>query len=304
MSYSLRFDNKNTFEKVLTDSINLFLGAGFSVLANNKEGQPLPLGNQLKNEIIDFFQETNSSRLSLSQLATILEAKNKSEFRAFLRHRFSVESLDKRYFVLEQLACEKIFTTNVDNLVHKIYEKSTRHYIHDVIAHGPSFSDRAAIDYVPLHGSILNEEKPLVFNTLDIASSFSDDPDKWHALTQNLQNTPTLFWGFSLDDADVLQAINPTSIKGREHKPKWILLKDDDQATSQYFEALGFQIIIGDTTTFLDYLLKLQIAKKVSPFIPTSSPTEVLFPYDSVPQAGNVPVRPILEFYLKSTNLE
>lgn len=298
MTYPYRFDNKSTFEKALADNINLFLGAGFSILASNKEGRSLPLGNQLKEELIEYFEEESSDKLSLSQLATILQAKNKDEFRTFLRNRYSVESFGESYFVLEQLSVNKVFTTNVDNLVHRIYEKSTRHYIHDVIAHGPSFSDRAAIDYVPLHGSILNEENPLVFNTLDIASSFSDDPDKWHALTQNLQNTPTLFWGFSLDDADVLQAINPASVKGREHKPKWILLKDEDQATSQYFEALGFQLIIGDTTTFLEFLNALQVGQNASPFISTSSPTEVLFPYDCIPQVGKVPVRPIMEFYL------
>ena len=44
-------ENENNFRSALSKGINLFLGAGFSVLAKNKDGSHLPLGEGLKDEL-------------------------------------------------------------------------------------------------------------------------------------------------------------------------------------------------------------------------------------------------------------
>ena len=52
----LSIEGDQAFKNALRDGINLFLGAGFSVLAKNKANDTLPLGNKLKKMLIDLAQ--------------------------------------------------------------------------------------------------------------------------------------------------------------------------------------------------------------------------------------------------------
>ena len=70
--------------------------------------------------------------------------------------------------------------------------------------------------------------------------------DRWYKLTQQLQGFPTLFWGYNVGDADVLQALNPDTINQRTQEEKWIILRNTDEATQEYFRALGFSLIIAN----------------------------------------------------------
>jgi len=248
------------------------------------------------SELVTKFGLSDVAGLSLSQVSAILESSKKDEFYNFLKKRFTVAKFDSKYSALESINIKAIFSTNIDDLLFKIYAKSVAHYINDLMLRGPSFSDRTAIDLIPLHGSIIHEDESLTFSTLDIASSFSSDPDKWHVLTERLQANPMLFWGYSITDAGVLQALSPLTSKGRTQKHKWILLRERDKAAIQYFQALGFYIIISDTLEMLDYLLAFKPTSVRAK--PSSRATRHLFPDLAIPSVGEVPVRPLLEFYL------
>jgi len=184
----------------------------------------------------------------------------------------------------------------VDDLVFKIYANSRGFYVRDVMMQGPAFRDRSAVDYVALHGSVAHEGEPLSFSPLDLAGAFSSDPDRWHFLTNRLQQYPTLFWGYSLADAGVLQALNPTTVRGRSYQPRWIVLANRDAAAVSYFEALGFQAIFARTEAILDWLSIATAKRKPEP--PRSAQdSRQLFRAEAIPDIGNVPVRPIQDFY-------
>lgn len=293
----MNIENQNTLRKALADGINLFLGAGFSVLARDVTGAELPVGGQLAAELSRAFQLSGTEGLSLPQLCTILESEQLARLREYLRRRYTVESFDRRYAALSNINVGTIFTTNIDDLIHKIYAKVDSHYINDVTSRGAAFGDRTAIDYVPLHGSVAHAEDKFTFSITDLATAFSSDPDKWHLLTGRLQSFPTLFWGYSLADAGALQAISSSASKGRPHHDKWMCMRTPDEATTRYFKALGFHIIIADTGEMLNYLATLPGS------VPTrlaniAMPTGSLFPEYAVPPAGTVPVRPLQDFYL------
>jgi hypothetical protein len=290
-------EHENTFQQALENGINLFVGAGFSVLAKDAKGEFIPTGPSLKNELLKIFDIDELSTLGLPQICTILEAERKDDFYNFLKLRFSVDTYDERYNSLDKLALKTIFTTNIDDLLYKVFALSSDHYINDITLRGPSFDKKTAIDLIPLHGSIVHEGEQLVFSTLDLAVAFSTDPDKWHFLTQRIQMHPTIFWGYSLEDAGVLQAISPITSRGRVHATKWIVLRSQDEATSKYFRSLGFETIIGDTSEFLDYI-NAYAFKRYSDT--QSSGISEKFPQWSLPAVGTVPARPILEFYLGS----
>jgi ABC-type polar amino acid transport system ATPase subunit len=292
----LTIEYENTFKTALSREINLFLGSGFSLLAQDKAGRNLPTGAEFKTELINKFNLKSVDTLTLPQISAILESENKDEFYSYINERFTIENYHEKYSALDKINVKTIFTTNVDDLIYKIFSNSQTHYIQDILQRGPSLNDKSAIDLITLHGSVVHKFEPMVFNTLDLASTFSSDPDKWNFLVRKLQVAPTLFLGYSLEDAGVLRAISPTSAKGRSQETKWIVLYKNDEGAVQYFKALGFNIIIGSTLDLLDYIYDfIRLQPKPSSNLATTSS---LFPEESLPPVGTVPVRALLDFYL------
>jgi tetratricopeptide (TPR) repeat protein len=288
-------EHSNTLREALRNPINLFLGAGFSVHARNFVGKQLPAGDELRDKLVDDFQLPALAKLPLAKICTILEATRKDQLEDYLVNTFRVDSFDPAYLVLNELPISAIFTTNIDTLVPQIFCNSENRYLNDIVRSGPSYSDKTAIDYVALHGSITHTEG-FTFNPVTIASSFSSDPDRWHFLTQRLQKAPTVFCGYGLEDAGVLEALNPLTIGGRELKSKWILVKDHDEATEAFYRALGFNIIIGDILDLLRWLRdNIPLIDNIRQDSSVSK-HPALVDY-VIPNPKTVPVRPIRDFY-------
>jgi SIR2-like protein len=194
----MNITNENTLRSALTDGINLFFGSGFSVLARNASDQPMPVGNELTIELGEEFGVTNADHLSLSQICTIIRSTRSLDLDEFLRRRFRITDYDERYENLEKLNIRAIFTTNIDNLIFRIFQNSRRRFVNDITIRGPAHSDREAIDFVPLHGSVVHESGDFIFSAKEIATAFASDPDMWYFLTRRIQESPTLFWGYRL----------------------------------------------------------------------------------------------------------
>ncbi|MHA1169384.1 MAG: SIR2 family protein [Candidatus Hodarchaeales archaeon] len=292
----MKIENENTFRK------SFFLGSGFSVLAKDSEGRFLPTSGELLSELALNFRMPDSQSIGLSKLSTILIRSREIEFREYLMKRFTVRDFDPIYHNIENIHIKNIFTTNVDDLIYKIFEKSTVFYIQDKELRGPSFFDRHAIDYVPLHGTVINDNRPLTFSTIDIASAYHSDSDRWHALTSALQAHPTLFWGYSLEDSGTLEALNLDATYNREQMHKWIIIdpKHSDANLKDYYKALDFDIIESSTQEMLKFLS--DISTTVIEETQIDEKTDVLrkFPKERIPEVGVVPVRPLIEFYLGS----
>ena len=291
----MRIENESNFLAALSNGVNLFLGAGFSVLAEDKQGQALPSGSKLCEELIqEFGLPTNLQ--DLTHVATILKNTAQREFRSYLNARFTVGNFDPLYKAIEKIKIHSIITTNIDNLLFRIYSDSKRSYINDLDMHGANFGDRRAINLVTLHGCVLDDSREFFFSATELASVFGQDPDRWHFLTNALQSRPTLFWGYGLADAGALQALHPSSVGGMVRADTWItVLPETDEGTLQYFRALGFQILEADTRALLDLFKHREDVPEVE--ATSETPTYTLFPEWAIPDLGLVPVRPLLEFY-------
>src|SRR5262245_15017214 len=109
-----RIENEHTFKAAARTELNLFLGAGFSILAHDQDGKALPLGAQLHEELLSFFKMPQRRHLDLSQLATILESTDRQRFTDYLTRRFTVGTYDPAYHAIKSLRLAAIFTTNID----------------------------------------------------------------------------------------------------------------------------------------------------------------------------------------------
>jgi hypothetical protein len=290
----MRIEIEEIFKQGLQNGVNLFLGAGFSVGCKNIEGLTLPIGNELATELAEKFL---TPKLDLTKVTAIIESKSKDELSDYLRKRFSISEFDDLYKSLDSIHIKSIYTTNIDNLVFKIFENSTNYYINDTTLQGPSFRDRKAINYYPLHGCVLNKERPMIFTSLAVASSFSGNPKLWSDLIRSIESIPTIFWGYSLSDPGILETLNSIKTTGYEKNPKWIVLHKENPEEEEYFKALGFNIVVASNNELLSYFSKNFIKKNTA--TNKKKTTKELLCEEFVPSNPNlVPVREINEFYL------
>lgn len=290
----MEIENQNILQEAFKNGVNIFLGAGFSVLAKDHQERFLPTGQQLCEELKSYFKVTQN--YTLSQLALVLERKNKQEFYSFLSSRFDVKSFDPIYYSINNINLKGIFTTNIDNLIHQIFEKNQTKYLNDLSINGPILADKTSVDYSALHGCILNTNRPLTFDSLSISTTFSHSPNTWNVLADSILKFPTIFLGYGLNDAGILQALSTVEMTKKVPKEKWILLRNSDQ--SEYFQSLGFNIINGDTEKFLKYISTqsfLSDKQKTEDF----SDIKQIFPNNIVPSSSiQLRVRPINDFFL------
>lgn len=295
MSLNIRIELEEILKQGIEKGINLFLGAGFSCECKNIDGEILPLSKNLADELADKFK---TPHLDLTRVTAIIESKNKEELDSYLRKKFTIGEFDGLYKILDKLNIKSIYTTNIDNLIYEIYSDSSAFYINDTTLQGPSFRDRRAINYYPLHGCVLNKERSMVFTSLAVASSFSKSPKLWGDLFRSLESHPTIFWGYSLNDPGILETLNSIKTTGLDRSDKWLVLHEDSPEEEEYFKAIGFNIIVAkniELLTYLnDYIKTIPTATKLK-----GKTTKELFGEEFVPSnQKNVPVREINEFYL------
>lgn len=252
----IQIEEKNTFDKALKTGISLFLGSGFSVLSKDKYGDSLPCASGLLENLKERFPKTAAFN-DLSKVSTILEKSvERDEFKEYLTNRFTVAEYDSLYENLSQIRIENIFSTNIDDLIFKVWENNDQSqcYINNTLNLGESH-DKLAINYFPVHGCVLNPDKGYIFSNIKIASAYSSQGGSWESLKLTVSSAAILFWGWSFNDSDIIEAIY--SSRGKmvdDNTRKWIVLHNPDENEIKFYTSLNFSIIIADTEQLLRYL--------------------------------------------------
>lgn len=247
----IEIENQNSLEHAFHQGINLFVGAGFSVLAKDKFGKELPLGCNLADELAEHFGK--SKYYQLPQLCSILTSTVEGAFYEYLTNRFTVDYVDPLYYNLQNINVKSIYTTNIDNLIFEIYKNVPGIFINNLGTDGKT-TDKNNIDYLGLHGSIVNLPHKYIFDVGSLATIFSDAPRIWGLLAQSLEQHPTVFIGYGFNDNSVLQTLLSQQTFTNARKDIWVVLRKDDQQYAEYYQSLGFHIIKANVESFLEYL--------------------------------------------------
>ena len=125
----MKIEKINSFRDALNTGINIFAGAGFSILAKDKHDRNLPLGASLAKELGNL---VNIQAFDLPQIATIIKARDVKQFTSYLTERFTVGSFDNKYLSLGGAKIKYFFTTNIDDLFPKIISRHGQKYIQDI----------------------------------------------------------------------------------------------------------------------------------------------------------------------------
>ena len=97
----IEIENRNSLEHAFHQGINLFVGAGFSILAKDKTGKALPLGGELADELAEHFGKPKL--FQLPQLCSILTNTVEESFYEYLTNRFTVDYVDPLYYNLQKM---------------------------------------------------------------------------------------------------------------------------------------------------------------------------------------------------------
>ena len=254
---------ENLFRQALNNGISLFCGAGFSVEASDNSGNPLPVGVDLLKELKVEFPEISTYK-NLPRACTKLLQTDKGSFYTFLEKRFTVGTFSDLYRALLGINIRNIYTTNIDDLLFKLYgapdstcflnNRSIRGNEYD--KNNTSFG-RNQIDYFPLHGCV-RTQGDYVFGATEIASAFSQKNSKasWTSLSKDAEQNAILFWGWNFEDSGPIEAMYGGQKHTNENVKKWALLYNPDAETVDFLLSLNFNIIRGDTKEMLQYLLE------------------------------------------------
>lgn len=260
----MRFDNEALFVSLVSNyGMNLYLGAGFSVYADNEAGEKLPLGNEINKHLIDVFGLKTNREYTLSKSCQKIKKDNKDALERLLKETYRVKSFDKMYTGLCRLPIKNIITLNIDNLVERIYEdESSTKIIADNNITGP-LEKNNVVNLYKLHGSVTYPMgSDMSFTDKELTDLFVREPGLFNTVSLKLSSAPTLFWRTSFGDNDSLELICHSEIYSKSATPKWIVVYplDNVEDTIEDLEDLGFNIVVADTKELMEYLCSLSFA--------------------------------------------
>jgi hypothetical protein len=247
---AIRIDNPEMFKEVLQTGVNLFTGAGFSKLPNSK-GECLPDAQELCKEICQNFSVPDKYANDLERLSTIVNSKYKQQFQEYLRERFTISDYNDLYDQLNRIKINSFITTNIDNTIHCIIDKGNRYFLSSITYYGATKRDPNAIEFLPLHGDVKNNESYLYFGKFDLATVDAKNKDLFELMFSKLVEAPTLFWGYGFHDIGVERCVG--RILEQKRQNIWIqcLPNNDD---IDLYRSLDCFIIEGTTEELLYWI--------------------------------------------------
>lgn len=299
----MQFDAQKLFEDNLKkDGINLFLGAGFSILSKNCNDENLPLGNQLKDLLIEKFGLEKYKEKDLAYIAKKLKKTRNGDLFQFLKEQLSVKEYDKRYKNIFSYKINNIITLNIDDLLEVLFCRDiSNKSLVDAKQYGVTESANTML--FKIHGSVTYLADDDYYFTSDEITSYNlDNPQEFQVLTHKIASFPTLFWGVNIENAIVKSFINNTrKTKNLQPRGKWVVLLPDSEY-DEYAQDLqddGYYIIRGTTSELLDYFSNIK--KTVTIKIKHPKTETIQNPFEkylmSTIKKTRHPVRPISYFY-------
>ena len=274
----------------LKTGIHMFTGAGFSVL-KSPQGTSLPLGSELSDEVIKVFNLKDiPQNMGLDYVSELCPEK---EYQNFLRFRFTVESYNSLYDVLNHITIKTIVTTNIDNIIRKVIDSSNRYYLTNIKEYGAPMGGEGEIVYIPLHGEVSDNTSKLYFNRFELSSVDKDNSDLFQLMFSRLVKGPIIFLGYGFKDNGVLNVIKHLMEIG--NPDIWVQVLPDDLLTKRIMEEKGCHIIEATTEEFLTWIKSSFDGKNDSPVRNISGDT-VLKKY-VIPTPTQVEKVPVNDFY-------
>lgn len=260
---SIQIDQEAMFKEALISGINLFTGAGFSKLPD-ANGKTLPDAAELCGEICEKFSISAAYSNDLERLSSIVSLRAKSQFQKYLREKYTVQSYNELYDLLNNISINSFITTNIDNIIQCVMDNSERYCLHSIIEYGASKKNPFIIPFIPLHGNVKDINSNLYFGKNELANVDQDNQELFVTMHSKLLESPTLFWGYGFHDNAIERTI--ARVFEKKHQEIWIQCMHDSP-NIDYFRDLGCYVVIGSTEELLLWIKENCTAQTMPSFL-------------------------------------
>lgn len=236
---------------VNSGEISLLLGAGFSFTNKTNRG-PLPGGEGLRDLILQECGRSAGPRTTLKD-AYVLGGREISDFNSFLSSCFIVEDVELWQSKMFQYAWNRIYTTNIDNVLNVALQKQKSQgklggefKFFNYADQGVLSETIGSIPVVTIHGTCQKLEDGFIFSTLEYAKASTRVYD-WHRdLAANILTGGLVVIGNQLEETDIdtyLAARISDYPNAEVSAQNWIVMPGPDPIKAANYEANGFRVI-------------------------------------------------------------
>jgi tetratricopeptide (TPR) repeat protein len=206
LSYVERALNKN--------EVVLFLGAGFSREAINLTGTNLPGTPELCKVLwrfLEYHGEWEGASLKVLFEAALKWRKGHDALNHLLSQELVVKEVPEWYNFLTKVYWNRIYTTNVDNLVEEVFRKAgAKEKLSVIVGTLDEYEERDQLlhstQYVKLNGSLPGLIDKLTFSVMQYARRSASFHDIWYDhFVRDYVTHPTLFVGTELNEPLLMQ---------------------------------------------------------------------------------------------------
>ena len=252
--------------------IVLFTGAGFSLSAKNRDGQPLPSGGELKQALwqICFPNEPFDNIATLGDLYGVALQHHSSALRQLLEVRLRVDqdSLPTFYQLYVELPWFRWYTLNVDDLAEVLSRKfePTRPLV--TVSATSVDSNRRNIptslpplEVVHLNGIVPGPPESLTFSETQYAARIANQEPWYSRCVADITCRPTIFIGTTLNESLLWQHMElrrRRDMGGRDPRPTSILVSPPlNSARKQILQDYRINYVEGTAESFARDVLGL-----------------------------------------------
>ena len=235
----------------------LLLGAGFSSAATSADSKPLPLTNELVDELARKFGKSKGHPLH-----RLWGSLGKPDRENYLVERFKGCIVPDSLRVLSRFFWERIYTFNVDDVVESIYDKKNLRQYLDILNYSDPFKDPSspvAVQLVHLHGSVLRPNAGFVFSTQELGRAAVSSLSWMEILADEFVSSPFIVVGCSLDEFDLEASLSSRqgATPSIEPIPSVFVAREIDDVLRSTCDRFGLIPIEATAEHFFSWLLNL-----------------------------------------------
>jgi hypothetical protein len=251
--------------------VSLFLGAGFSRAAQNSLGSPTPLAKELSEILAEAAGLPYQGETLRVVADTAISALGTNESSKLIKRHFTIAKHPEGLSAMTDFVWRRIFTTNVDDLIEKVYQTSPFRQQNVELKTTDSHVDALdptlqSLQVVHLHGHVHRDSRLMVFTDADYARIAAKRTDWYAEVADNIQFSPFCFVGTSLDEPALAYylALRQEETSGKQLRPKSFLISPNISPIHE--KRLSSLNIRGIRKTFEDFLRDLAALKAISTF--------------------------------------
>ena len=275
-------DMKALYPRLEKGDVVLFCGAGFSVDSKNTRGKAPPLGAALAKILAELASlDYAGEPLPLVYKAAIKRVGTRI-INDTLRELYFIVSQAVWYDAVSTFIWNRIYTTNIDNLLERIYLSNASQRLDRIICpasnqdRDPHFS---TLQCIHLHGCVDDFDKGLTFTLDEFAQQQAVQNPWYEELADDVFFRPIIFVGSLMEESPFHHYLAMRDIKCRtvsEFRPKSYLISP--YISQIRAEALKEQNIVAVEATAADFFAGLRERYSAAP-LTIQSVRRTMFPH-------------------------